>query len=69
MISNGARVERPTVKLIGEDGNAFKILGLCHRAAMKAGWSKEEWEKVRGEMTSGDYNRLLSKAQEYFEVE
>ena len=37
---DGDTVEsKPTVKLIGTDGNAFSILGLAIRAAKKAGWS------------------------------
>lgn len=59
---------KPTVKLIGEDGNAFMIIGLCQRAAKKAGWSKEKWEEVRTKMTSGNYNNLLGVAMEYFDV-
>src|SRR5437660_820685 len=53
---------KPVVKLIGEDGNAFAILGACQRAAQKAGWSKEQWSKVRDELMSGDYNHLLAVA-------
>ena len=34
---------RPRVKLIGEDGNAFNILGICRQAAKKANWTDEQW--------------------------
>ena len=61
--------ERPTVKLIGGDGNAFAILGACQRAARKAGWPKERWDAVRDEMTSGDYDQLLGTAMKHFDVE
>jgi hypothetical protein len=60
---------KPTVKLTGADGNALMILGLCQRAARKAGWPKEPWDKVRDEMTSGDYNHLLATAMDHFDVE
>lgn len=60
---------KPVVKLVGQDGNAFMILGLCQRAARKAGWSAERWTAVRDEMTAGDYNGLLATAMRYFEVE
>lgn len=58
----------PKVKLIGEDGNAFNIMGRCRRAAKAAGWSDEKWEAVRDEMTMGDYDHLLATAMKYFEV-
>ena len=60
--------EKPTVKLIGQDGNAFMILGLCARAAKQAGWTTEQWNKVRDDMMSGDYNHLLAVAMEHFTV-
>jgi hypothetical protein len=63
------RAERPVVQLIGGDGNAFAILGACQRAAKQAGWSKEQWAKVRDEMTSGDYDQLLGTAMQYFDVQ
>jgi hypothetical protein len=61
--------KRPVVRLIGADGNAFNILGLCQRAAKKAGWSAERWNGVRAEMTSGDYDHLLGIAMEHFDVQ
>ena len=33
-----ATPDRPTVKLLGSDGNAFAILGRVKRAATNAGW-------------------------------
>lgn len=61
--------EKPAVKMVGQDGNAFAILGRCHRAARRAGWSPERWEAFREEATSGDYNRLLAKVMDWFEVD
>lgn len=59
--------ERPRVRLVGEDGNAFAILGRCRRAARRAGWSEEQWEAFREEATSGDYDHLLGTVMEHFE--
>lgn len=59
---------RPKVKLIGKDGNAWVIMGLCQRAAKQAGWTAEEIEKVISQMQSGDYNHLLQVAMEHFDV-
>jgi len=58
----------PVVKLLGADGNAFSVLGLCKRAADKAKWSKERWQAFRDEATSGDYNKLLGAAMTHFDV-
>jgi hypothetical protein len=59
---------KPIVTLIGQDGNAFNILGLCRRAAKEAGWPQEQIDAVLGEMKSGDYNHLLQTAMKHFEV-
>ncbi len=64
----GSELPRPTVKLLGENGNAFNIIGLCRRAAFAAGWSPRDWEPVRDKMMSGDYDNVLRVAMEYFEV-
>ena len=60
---------KPVVKLIGKDGNAFAIIGECRRAARKAGFTSEEISDIVSEMTSGDYNHLLVTAMTYFKVE
>lgn len=60
--------KRPIVKLIGQDGNAFMILGMCQRAARKAGWTADRIQEVMAEMKSGDYNHLLGTAMKYFDV-
>jgi hypothetical protein len=59
---------KPKVKLVGEDGNAFMIMGLCQRAARKAGWSKEKIDAVMADMGSGDHQHLLQVAMEEFDV-
>jgi hypothetical protein len=60
---------KPVVKLVGQDGNAFAILGACRKAARKAGWSDEKIKEVLAEMTSGDYDNLLGVAMKHFDVE
>jgi hypothetical protein len=60
---------RPSVKLLGRDGNAFVIMGACQSAARKAGWTKEQIDAVLNEMQSGDYNHLLATAMKFFDVE
>jgi hypothetical protein len=60
--------EKPKLKLVGKDGNAFNILGLARKAARNAGWTKEEIDAFMKEATSGDYNDLLAACMEHFEV-
>lgn len=60
--------KHPIVKLTGQDGNAFAILGLCQRAACTAGWSQEHINTVMDDMRSGDYNHLLQVAMREFDV-
>lgn len=60
--------QRPAVKLIGRDGNAFAIMGACKQAARKAGWTSEQVDALIKEMMSGDYNHLLGVAMNNFDV-
>ena len=46
--------------MIGQDGNAFVLLGGWQRQARREGWSNEDINKVVSKATSGDYNNLLS---------
>jgi hypothetical protein len=48
--------------LVGQDGNAFCVIGRVQKALRRAGWSAKAIEKVREDMTSGDYNHLLRVA-------
>lgn len=58
-----------TVALVGNNGNAFFILGTCLRAMRRAGLTKEEQDAFQKEATSGDYNHLLNTCMEWFNVE
>jgi len=60
--------DKPSVKLIGKDGNAFIIMGRCSGAAKRAGWTKEQVDAVMGEMQNGDYDNLLCTVMKYFDV-
>lgn len=48
-----------TVKLLGEDGNAFVILGKTKKALQKAGVNKNDIDEYMNEAMSGDYDNLL----------
>ena len=60
---------KPTVKLIGQDGNAFSIMGNIKRALKHAGADKEYIDKYLREATSGDYDHLLAVSMKYVNVE
>ena len=56
------------VKLVGNDGNAFVVLGQVRRALKNAGISEEEIKKFTDQATSGDYDNLLNTCIEWVEV-
>lgn len=56
------------LKLVGEDGNAFAILGRAKHALRKAGMSAQ-WEEFSAEATASDYNHLLATCMEWFDVD
>ena len=60
--------EKPTVKLVGEDGNAFVIMGRTARALRQAGADKEYIEQYHNEAMSGDYDNLLRVTMQYVNV-
>ncbi len=61
-------MSKPELKLIGEDGNVFFILGKAVREARRAGWSEEKIEQFKEDAMSGNYDRALQTCMEYFEV-
>jgi len=64
-----APATKPTVKLIGHDGNAFSIMGHVKQALRYKGADREYIEKYLKEATSGDYDHLLVVSMEYVDVE
>ena len=60
---------KPTVKLIGQDGNAFSIMGNIKRALERSGADKEFIDKYIREATSRDYNHLLTVSMKYVNIE
>ena len=60
---------RPQVRLVGEDGNAFAILGRVMGALRQAGYSPAEIARYQKEATSGDYSHLLCTCLKVCKVE
>jgi hypothetical protein len=55
------------VKITGEDGNAFAILGKVSKALKKGGYS-DLVSSYREEAMSGDYNNLIRVTMKYVDV-
>lgn len=60
---------RPTVQLVGVNGNAYVIVGKVAKAMRRAGCSKEHIAAYKAEATSGDYDHLLATTMRYVDVE
>lgn len=60
--------EKPTVKLLGLDSNAFAILGRVQDVLRKAGADEEYITQYHKEATSGDYSNLLLVTMDYVNV-
>ncbi len=59
---------KPTVKLIGQDGNAFSIMGRVKKALRRAIFDQEYIDQYLSEATSGDYDHLLVVSMKYVDV-
>lgn len=57
-----------SVRLVGEDGNAFAIIARVRRAMRLGGVSFAEQDAFLKEATSGDYGHLLRTVMQTVEV-
>jgi hypothetical protein len=62
-------MEKPKLKILGEDGNAFMIIGKALKALRLSGHDKTEIAQFTKEATSGDYENLLKVCSKYFDCE
>lgn len=60
---------RPKLKLLGQDGNIFAILGRASRLLKECGQADKAQEMADRVCASGDYNRALHIISEYVETE
>jgi hypothetical protein len=59
--------EKPTAKLVGENGNIFNLIGICARVLKKNGQDPKE---MIGKATScRSYDEALMVLAEYVEIE
>ena len=66
---NEVKYPNVKVKLVGEDGNAFFIMGRVTQALRKARVSNEEIKLYRNECMSGDYDNLLATTMRWVNTE
>lgn len=62
------RHPKVTVKLIGEDGNAFSIMGRVKRELQRSGVSRQEVDEFLKEAMSGDYDHLLQTVMNWVTI-
>ena len=55
--------------MIGEDGNAFSIIGRVRQALREAGVERGEIDAFMAEAMSGDYDHLLQTVLAWVSVE
>ena len=56
------------VELVGQDGNAFMILGRVAAAMRKHGLDKDEITAYNEEATAGDYDDLLRTTAQWVTI-
>lgn len=57
------------VPLVGEDDNAFAILGRVSKALRRGGATSEELDEFIDEAKSGDYDHLLATVQRWVDTD
>ena len=54
------------IDLAGPEGNAFCLIAYAVRFGKNLAWSREQIESVKNDMTSGDYNHLITVFDHHF---
>ena len=61
--------EKPTVQLIGENGNVFNVIGKTKKALERAGMREEAKAFTDKAFAAGSYDEVLRLVMDYCEVE
>ena len=56
LVAKNGTTQQP---MVGQDGNAFSLMGNFQKYARKAGWSSEDVDEVIEIAKSGNYDQLL----------
>ncbi len=62
-------MKKPVVKLTGQDGNVFNIIGLCCRALRREVSEECANEFATKAFNAGSYDEVLQLAMKYCEVQ
>lgn len=62
-------MSKPVVKLIGENGNIFNLIGLAGRALKSSGQADKAIEMRSRVMKCGSYDEAIQTILEYVEAE
>jgi len=62
-------MEKPKVKLVGENGNVFYLMAICSRALKNAGQADKAKEMCEKITSCGSYDEALAIMMDYCEVE
>ncbi len=65
----GPKYPHVHVKMVGEDGNAFAIMGRVTVAMRRGGVDQNGIKEYRDQSTSGDYDHLLQTVFEWVTVD
>lgn len=61
-------MKKPKVKLVGQDGNVFNLLGICSRALRSKKMYDEDSQMKKQVFASSSYDDALSIMMEYCDV-
>lgn len=56
------------VKIVGENGNAFNLIGIVRRALLDKGVPRAEVLEFQNEAMSGDYDHVLNTITSWVKV-
>ena len=62
-------MDKPKVKLVGEDGNIFNLMGICSKALKRAGLFEEAKEMKLKICQCGSYDEALCILMDYCDAE
>jgi len=65
---HGTPITNIRVRLVGEDGNAFAIIGRV-RSALRRGGREDLIEAFTREATAGDYDHVIQTCLRYVDIE
>lgn len=66
---DNTEIKKPTVKLVGQDGNVFSLLAICTKALKRAGQHEQAKELTEKVFSAGAYHEALAIMMDYCNVE